>query len=177
MTYRPEPPHRADLPGEDCNAAQRGETEHQRLDRNFTELLAELRVAQTGVQILFAFRPTPALSQRFGQLGSGQRTVYLVATTAAALAAALIIAPAARHRPLFRRRRKAELVSAGDRMAPGVLARVLISVAAAAAAVFLIVDVAAGRTTAVLLATAVGCWYPMLCCLAPLCSLHRDPRR
>jgi Family of unknown function (DUF6328) len=175
VTYRPEPPHRADLPGEDCNAAQRGETEHQRLDRNFTELLAELRVAQTGVQILFGFLLALAFTQRFSQPSSGQRTVYLVATTAAAPAAAPIIAPAARHRPLFRRRRKAELVSAGDRMAPGVLARVLISVAAAA--VFLIVDVAAGRTTAVLLATAVGCWYPMLCCLAPLCSLHRDPRR
>jgi Family of unknown function (DUF6328) len=174
VTYRPEPPHRADLPGEDCNAAQRGETEHQRLDRNFTELLAELRVAQTGVQILFGFLLAPALSQRFSQPGSGQRTVYLVATTAAAPAAAPIIAPAAPHRPLFRRRRKAELVSAGNRMAPGVLACALISVAGA---VFLIVDVAAGRTTAVLLATAVGCWYPMLCCLTPLWSLHRDPRR
>ena len=44
----------------------RDETESERLDRNFGDLLQELRVAQTGVQILFAFLLTLPFTERFG---------------------------------------------------------------------------------------------------------------
>ena len=46
----------------------RHETEGQRLDRNVDEMLQELRVAQTGVQILFAFLLTIAFQQRFPEI-------------------------------------------------------------------------------------------------------------
>ena len=42
----------------------RDESQAERLDRNYAELLQELRVAQTGVQILFAFLLTIAFQQR-----------------------------------------------------------------------------------------------------------------
>jgi hypothetical protein len=50
------------------NRAARGETPLQRLDRAYAELLQEIRVAQTGVQILLAFLLTIAFTPRFPQL-------------------------------------------------------------------------------------------------------------
>ena len=56
----------------------RDETEAQRLDRNWSSLLQELRVAQTGVQLLTGFLLTLPFQQRFTQLDGVMRTVYLV---------------------------------------------------------------------------------------------------
>ena len=56
----------------------RGESEHQRIDRNYDELLQELRVAQAGVQILFAFLLSIAFQRRFGSISSTQRVIYVI---------------------------------------------------------------------------------------------------
>src|ERR1043165_10232106 len=80
----------------------KNETEKQRWDRNFGDLLQELRVAQTGVQILFAFLLTLPFSSGFPKTTAFQRDIYLVALLAAAAATAMIIAPVAFHRALFR---------------------------------------------------------------------------
>ena len=56
----------------------RNESAAERLDRNYSELLQELRVAQTGVQILFAFLLTIPFQQRFNDIDAFQRTVYVV---------------------------------------------------------------------------------------------------
>jgi hypothetical protein len=63
-------PRRSD---EEWNRQARQETPEQRLDRNFGELLQELRVAETGVQILFAFLLTLAFTQWFEDLSGTQR--------------------------------------------------------------------------------------------------------
>src|SRR4051812_11355072 len=84
----------------------RGESDLQRLDRNLTELVSELRVMQTGVQVLFAFLLTVPFTARFTHLGVFGRLVYVVTLLAAAVACALLMAPAACHRMLFRRRDK-----------------------------------------------------------------------
>ena len=89
----------------------------QRLDRNFVELLQELRVAQTGVQILFAFLLGLAFTARFTALDPVQLTVYVVTLVLSASAAALLIAPVTYHRLVFRRRLKAELVQVTHRYA------------------------------------------------------------
>ena len=60
------------------NHAVRGETELQSVDRHFNELLQELRVAQTGVQILFAFLLGLAFTPRFPELTGTEHGVYLV---------------------------------------------------------------------------------------------------
>src|SRR3712207_1749392 len=80
----------------------RDESEAERLDRNYGELLQELRVTQTGVQILFAFLLTLAFTQRFPQITSFQRGTYVVTLLFSAAAAALFIAPVALHRMVFR---------------------------------------------------------------------------
>lgn len=94
-----------------------GETAHQRADRNFTELLQELRVAQTGVQILFAFLLTLPFSTRFGVTTGPDRVVYVITLLAAAGATALLIAPVSYHRLVFRQNRKIELVRTASALA------------------------------------------------------------
>lgn len=83
-----------------------GENVEQRADRNFSELLQELRVAQTGVQILLAFLLTIPFAAGFARLDVPQRHLYAatVATTTAAMA--FLIGPVACHRLSFRQRRK-----------------------------------------------------------------------
>jgi uncharacterized protein DUF6328 len=86
------------------NQAVRGETELETRDRQFTELVQEPRVAQTGVQILFAFLLGLAFTPRFPDLSRAQQGVYLATLVLAAVSAALLIAPVGYHRTVFRQR-------------------------------------------------------------------------
>src|SRR5947209_10039375 len=88
----------------------RTETVLERWDRNFSELLQELRVAQTGVQVLFAFLLTLPFTNRFERITEVQRGTYVVTLVAAAAATALLIAPVSYHRLVFRQGRKPQLV-------------------------------------------------------------------
>ncbi len=108
-----------DLAQPDDQAAGRHETELERVDRNLMELLGELRVLATGVQVLFAFLLTVPFSARFGRLTSGERYLYLVVLLTAAAAAGLLIAPTAMHRLLFRQGDKPRLIRTANRMAIG----------------------------------------------------------
>ncbi len=132
------------------------ETEKQRWDRNFADLLQELRVAQTGVQILFAFLLTLPFAARFEQTNDLQRDVYIVALIAAAFATAMIISPVAFHRALFRQGRKPELVRFAHRMATGGLAAMLVAMVSA---VFLITDFVLDLTTSVILTAITGAYF------------------
>jgi MFS family permease len=132
------------------------ETEKQRWDRNFADLLQELRVAQTGVQILFAFLLTLPFSSRFTETTQFQKDVYVVALMAAAFATAMIISPVAFHRALFRQGRKPELVRYAHRMASGGLAFMLISMVSS---ILLITDFLLTLTAAVVLTAIAGGWF------------------
>lgn len=90
---------------------ERDETVTERADRNWGELLQEMRVTQTGVQILSGFLLILPFQQRFAELGAPLRAVFLVALALTTLTTALIVAPVATHRALFHRRRKVELVA------------------------------------------------------------------
>src|SRR4051812_20776576 len=84
------------------DGAERNETPLERCDRNLVELLQEVRVVQTGVQVLFAFLLTAPLAARFGVLTRFQRYDYFATLLLTAAAAVLLIAPTAYHRVLFR---------------------------------------------------------------------------
>src|SRR6476469_3807094 len=92
----------------------RNESAAERLDRNLGELLQELRVAQTGVQILFAFLLTLPFTQRFGEVTRFERDVYFVTLMCAGSASAFLIAPVSYHRLLFRQREKHHVVFAAN---------------------------------------------------------------
>jgi hypothetical protein len=113
ITYEPGTGH------DEAAAARNGrrETELERADRNLSELVQELRVAQTGVQMLFAFLLIVPFSARFGEVTPFQRTLYFAALLLAGAAAALLIAPAAQHRVLFRQNDKRYILFAANRFA------------------------------------------------------------
>jgi hypothetical protein len=141
------------------------ETEEERWQRNFAELLQELRVAQTGVQILFAFLLILAFSPGFDGSDGFVRTVYLVALLSAAGAAALMIAPVAQHRLMFRRRQKPVLVLDAHRMAFAGLMLVIVSMVSA---VLLATDVVLSRPVAIAVAAATGAGFVLLWAVLPL---------
>src|ERR1700712_4011837 len=92
----------------------RDETDAERYDRNWSELIQELRVAQTGVQVLAGFLLTLPFSTRFGDIGDGHRVVFLVAFSLAVVTVGLMTAPVALHRFLFAHHEKDVIVRAGD---------------------------------------------------------------
>ncbi|TML81364.1 MAG: hypothetical protein E6G07_04890, partial [Actinobacteria bacterium] len=92
----------------------RSEEERELEHRRLIELLNELRVALTGVQIMFAFLLTVPFTQRFAHVTKFQRYVYFVTLLCAAVSVALLIAPSAHHRILFRRHQKRQLVMLGS---------------------------------------------------------------
>jgi len=102
---------------DEWNAGARGETPLQRADRAYGEILQEVRVAQTGVQILFAFLLALAFTTRFAAVTGFRRDLYVLTLMLCAGSAALLIAPAAYHRVVYRRRLKQHLVRVANRLA------------------------------------------------------------
>ena len=92
----------------------RNETEAERSDRNWVELIQELRVAQTGVQVLAGFLLTLPFSSGFGSISERHRAVYLVAFGLAVITVGLMTAPVSLHRFLFAKQQKDTLVRVGD---------------------------------------------------------------
>jgi hypothetical protein len=99
------------------DAQARGETPTERLDRNWDELLQELRVVQTGVQLLTGFLLTLPFQARFEQLGETQQNLYLATVAAAVTATGFLIAPVSLHRMLFRRHARGVTVAIAHRLA------------------------------------------------------------
>jgi hypothetical protein len=149
------------------------ETRAQRLDRNLSELLQELRVAQAGVQILFAFLLTVAFTQRFASASSAQKTWYVVTLLLCAASAALLIAPVSMHRLVFRRGMRSELVTISNVMAIGGLAFLLAAIVSALA---LIIDFVYSWLPALLLSLAVTVWFVMLWYVVPWAAYVHDRR-
>ena len=133
----------------------RDESVNERMDRNWIEILQELRVTQTGTQILTGFLLTIPFQQRFTTLDEGQRTIYLVLVAFSALATILALAPVSLHRALFRQGAKTQIVRVTNRLLIGALACVAVTLIGTALLVFDVVvglpaGLIAGAATAVL---------------------------
>jgi O-antigen/teichoic acid export membrane protein len=139
----------------------RNETALERCDRHLAELMQEVRVAQTGVQVLFAFLLTVVFTDRFHGLTSAQRTLYFCTLVAAGAAAMLLIAPGAQHRVLFRCGDKEHIVAMANRYAIAGLGCVGLAMAGALAFVATIVfaSTAAAIAGAVAGGACLWCWY------------------
>jgi hypothetical protein len=159
---------------EEWNERVRGESEQERIDRNLIELLQELRVAQTGVQILFAFLLTLPFTQRFTTISDFQRYVYYVTLMLSAAASLFIIAPVAHHRILFRQHDKRHLVDISNRLA---LCGLVCLALAMTSVILLITDVlfhdpVVVAMTAITAFAFVGLWF-----VAPIMRRLHDERR
>jgi hypothetical protein len=102
---------------ENTDSTGRHETEIERLDRNWGDLLQELRVVQTGVQLLTGFLLTLPFQQKFSQLSSTERGVYLFAVATSIVATGFLQAPVSVHRALFRKHRRREQVQLAHKLA------------------------------------------------------------
>ncbi|WP_199589377.1 DUF6328 family protein [Blastococcus sp. TF02A-26] len=158
-----QPRSRFDPSAAERSAEARGESLDQLLDRNLAELLQELRVAITGVQVLFAFLLGLAFTQRFADLDDFGVAVYTVTLLTTALATVLLIAPVSFHRLVFRRRQKATLIRVADLLLRAGLAMLVIAITCGT---LLVLDVALGRGAAfagggLVLLTGAVTWYAL----------------
>jgi hypothetical protein len=148
----------------------RDESEQERLDRNLTELLNELRVALPGVQVLFAFLLGVPFTQRFAELTTYQKDIYYGTLICAAAATAFLIAPSAHHRIEFRLRDKGHIVFVANRFAIvglGFLALAMTGI------VLLITDVIFGGAATVVATTATAIVFTVLWYAMPIARRRR----
>ena len=125
----------------------RDESVNERMDRNWNEILQELRVTQTGTQILLAFLLAVAFQAKFEELDDFELTVYLLLVVTAALTTVMALAPVGLHRLLFRQQEKAHIVRIAHRMLEVTLIGVALTLTGT---VLLIFDYVLGRAAGLL---------------------------
>ena len=157
--------------GREEPADGRGERPLERADRNMIEMLQELRVAQTGVQILFAFLLSLSFTERFTRIDDFQRWTYVATLLLTSVTTGLLVAPAAIHRMLFGRGVKAATVRIGHHLFVAGLAALALTLVGA---VLLVLDVAVGRSFALWSAGALGVLLVGLWFVLPLPLRHRN---
>jgi hypothetical protein len=150
--------------GTDDAETGRAETETEQLDRNWNEMLQELRVTQTGTQILTGFLLTLAFQPRFEDLDQFQVDVYLVLVALAALATGLGLAPVSLHRALFRKGAKKRIVQTGHLLLRSTLATVATLMVGV---VLLIFDVVVNRQAAITAAVVAAVVIVLLWVVIP----------
>ncbi|WP_417554275.1 DUF6328 family protein [Microbacterium sp.] len=130
----------------DDETSRPDETASQRADRNWNELMQELRVMQTGTQVLAGFLLAVVFQPRFDELDAVQHGLYTVLVVLAALATILALAPVGMHRMLFHQHRKVMLVRVANRL---VKADLIVVGALTVGVVALILDLTMSRPVAV----------------------------
>jgi hypothetical protein len=132
------------------------EDEGERLDRHWNELLQELRLAQTGTQILFAFLLSIAFTNRFQDADSFTHDVFAVTLVASAFAVGLLLAPVAFHRVVFQKRMRDRMIPIAHHLASGGM---VFLVLAMCGGVLLAIDVVLSRTIALVIVAVVALWF------------------
>ncbi|MFI9366289.1 DUF6328 family protein [Kitasatospora sp. NPDC053057] len=168
----PGPGHGHDPDRPDEPAPPGWENPAVRADRRLVELLQELRVLQTGVQIVFAFLLGVAFTPRFAELSDAQQDIYVATLLLAVVAAAVLATPVALHRGLFRHPGKARIVDVSARIAQFGL---LLLASALTGAVLLVLDVVLGAPAAVAISAVIALIFAALWFVLPW-SVRRATR-
>jgi hypothetical protein len=132
------------------------EDEGERLDRHWNELLQELRLAQTGTQILFAFLLSIAFTNRFQDADAFTHDVFAGTLIASALAMALFLAPVSFHRIVFQRQLRDRMIPIAHHLTSAGLAFLLVAIGGG---VLLAIDVVLSRTIAIITVAVVVAWF------------------
>lgn len=144
---------------------ERDETRTEQLDRNWQDLLQELRVAQTGVQLLTGLLLTVPFQSRFLELAAHHRVIYLVTVALSMIATGLLISPVVLHRVLFRLHARDELVATAQQLALAGFAALGLAVVGVCMLIF---DVVLGLTAGIIAAVAVLVFLGALWAVGPL---------
>jgi hypothetical protein len=135
---------------------ERNETEAEREDRKWEDMLQELRVLQTSAQLTAGFLLTLPFQQKFASLSDNQERFYLVLVVLAALVTALVLTPVAIHRRLSGQRVKGRVVSAGHLMMRLALASLSVLVVGTVTFIFdVLIDLRAAVTVGCSLAVVL----------------------
>lgn len=141
------------------------ESRDEKLARNVSELLQELRVAQAGVQFLFGFLLAVAFTEHYARASGFEQVVHLVAVVFATASVALLTAPAAWHRLLFRQGQRPQIVEVANTLMVAGLACLAVAMTAT---VLLLFKVVAGPVVATVFCVLVGALFLALWFLLPL---------
>jgi Family of unknown function (DUF6328) len=152
----------------------RNETEEERADRMWVELIQEVRVAQTGVQILFGFLLTVVFQPKYAQLPSTDQVIYIVTVVLGACATGAFLGPVSLHRLVSGRRVKPQAVRLASRMTFVGLVMLLVTMASS---LLLILRVATHDGYVPYLVAAVVVWYLVCWYGLPLWARHRHATR
>lgn len=148
----------------------RDETQEEGADRRWSELIQEIRVAQTGVQILFGFLLTVVFTPRYGQLAQLDRTIYIVTVILGAAATGALIGPVALHRIVSGRRVKPQAVKWASRLT---FVGLVLLLATMTASLLLILRVATHDAYVPWLVAGVVAWYLFCWLVLPMWVRHR----
>lgn len=148
----------------------RDESEEERADRMWSELMQEVRVAQMGVQILFGFLLTVVFTPKYADLGDTEKTIYLVTVVLGAAATGALIGPVSMHRLVSGRRVKPHAVQWASRLT---FIGLVLLLATTTASLLLILRVATHNSFVPWLVSAVVAWYLVCWFLLPLWIRHR----
>ncbi|MFE2510511.1 DUF6328 family protein [Streptomyces naganishii] len=152
----------------------RDETEEERADRMWVELIQEVRVAQTGVQILFGFLLTVVFQQKYATLGATDKTIYIVTVVLGATATGALIGPVSLHRLVSGRRVKPQAVRWASRLT---FVGLVLLLATMAASLLLILRVATNGGFVPWLVAVVVLWYVLCWFVLPLWTRRRYTSR
>jgi magnesium-transporting ATPase (P-type) len=137
----------------------RNESEDERADRQWAELVQEIRVAQTGVQILFGFLLTVVFQPTFQDLADSEKRLYVLTVVLGSLATGALIGPVSFHRIVSGRRIKPQAVVWASRLT---FTGLLLLLATLSCALLLVMRVATHNAFAPWLVAGVVTWY-LLC--------------
>ncbi|MEU1329212.1 DUF6328 family protein [Streptomyces sp. NPDC005865] len=159
-----------DGPGTPPPSDDRRETESERADRRWGELIQEVRVAQTGVQILFGFLLTVAFTPRFQDLSDTDRTIYVVTVILGSAATGALIGPVSFHRVVAGRKIKPAAVLWASRLT---FLGLILLLGTLTSALLLILRVATDDTVVPWLVAGVVGWYLLCWFVLPMWARHR----
>ncbi|MFJ4876495.1 DUF6328 family protein [Streptomyces sp. NPDC088745] len=154
------PPGRSgDQDERDARPRGRSESEDERADRQWSELVQEIRVAQTGVQILFGFLLTVVFTPIFQDISETDKNIYILTVILGSTATGALIGPVSFHRIVSGRRIKHKAVTWASRLT--FLGLVLL-LATLCSALLLVMRVVTHDSFAPWLVAGVFAWY-LLC--------------
>ena len=142
-----------------------GDLPESTINRNWTELVQELRAIQIGVQVLIGFLLAVPYTDRFATLDHFAKVAYLAVLSLAVAATAAVLAPIAYHRILFRRALRPWLVATANTVAR---AGLVLAALAMCGVVFLAFDLAVGTVAGLAAALVAVVGYVVLWLVVPL---------
>jgi Na+/phosphate symporter len=151
----------------------RDESDEERLDRNWNEMLQELRVVQTGVQLLSGFLLTLPFTERFADLDVWQVRLYLALVLTSGLAVGVTLTPIIVHRRVFGQQVKERVVMTGHVLTQVVMFLLAIIIVGISTLIF---SVVIGRSAALVVAACTTAVLFTLLVVVPLLVARGNAR-